>query len=144
MINQRALGLVPAVLAGVAVAPPIDNVDALYEAVVPTPPGFFALAAEHVHLGASGFVGCGGDLFTPLPGGPPAPALTYVALGLAACADDVDALQFDALTAGIYFSLAPLSWRFPLRPWDWRPQTTSMPSSGSIRRTPRRCPRSAC
>ncbi len=102
--NQAILGLLPAVPAGVAVLPPIDDLDALDLGAAPALP-IMSLAVGHPYLGASGMVGCGGDLF--LPG--LAPALPFGAggLGLLACADEVDALQFDGATGSFLFSLAP-------------------------------------
>jgi hypothetical protein len=104
--NQAILGLLPAVLPGIPVLPPIDDVDALDLAFVPAPPAFMSMALGHFYLGLSGFVGCGADLFFPGFGGP-VPVLPFGALGLLACADDIDALQSDPATGGFYFSLTP-------------------------------------
>lgn len=112
--NQADLGPAPALPTGGFAIPPIDDIDAL-----DLPSGFigggvFALATGHPHIGPMGLVGCGGDLFTPpavLPG-PPMPAFAFgppgFGLGLASCADDVDALHFaTGPQASFYFSLAP-------------------------------------
>jgi hypothetical protein len=103
--NQDLMGLVPALPFKTPVPPPIDDLDALD--TIGAPPMLMALALGHPYLGASGFGGCGGDLFIPVAGGPPAPALPFFALGLATCLDDVDALHFDPGTSDLYFSLAP-------------------------------------
>ena len=101
VINQALQGLIPAAPPGAPVVPPIDDLDALD--VPGMPPVLFALAPGHPLLGASALVGCGADLFGPGGG----PAIPFGALGLGACADDIDALHLDAGTGDLYFSLAP-------------------------------------
>lgn len=102
--NQDMLSGIPPVPAGIAVPPPIDDLDAL-DLAGPFPIAL-SLTGGHPYLGASGFFGCGGDLFAPGLG-PPAPLLPFFALGLAACADDVDALHAVFPPGDVYFSLAP-------------------------------------
>jgi hypothetical protein len=104
-INQDLLGELPAVGMGLAVPPPIDDLDAV-DRIGPLPM-FMALLPGHPYLGASGLFGCGGDLFVPVGGGPPGPGLPFLALGLGSCLDDVDALFFDPGPGDVYYSLAP-------------------------------------
>jgi hypothetical protein len=105
--NQDILGEIPPFPPGVAAPPPIDDLDALHLDMAAVVPTFFSLALGHPYIGASGLFGCGGDLFVPIPAGPPGPALPFFALGLGFCADDVDALELDLVTGDFYFSLAP-------------------------------------
>jgi hypothetical protein len=105
VLNQDIMGELPAVGPGVAAPPPLDDLDAI-DFAGPMPM-FMSLTAGHPYVGASGMGGCGGDLFVPIGGGPPGPALPFAALGLGACADDVDALYLDTVSGDIYFSLAP-------------------------------------
>jgi hypothetical protein len=105
--NQDMNGELPPVPPGIAVIPPIDDLDALHLDTFAVVPLFFSLALGHPYLGASGFFGCGGDLWIPAPGGPAGPAIAFFALGLGFCADDVDALEFDTTTGDIWYSLTP-------------------------------------
>jgi hypothetical protein len=101
--NQAALAEIPPLPPGAIAPPPIDDLDALDLAGMP--PAFYTLLPGHPYLGASGFFGCGGDIFAP--GLVPAPVFAFAALGLLACGDAVDALHFHLATGIFYFSLAP-------------------------------------
>jgi hypothetical protein len=106
--NQTILGLLPPVPPGFIAIPPIDDVDALdLGSPGPTPVAatLWSLTVGHPYLGASGLIGCGGDLFLGFGG--PFIAFGAGGLGLLACIDEVDALQWDAATGSVLFSLAP-------------------------------------
>ncbi len=106
--NQDELGAQPILPYNLPALPPIDAVDALelVDPLFPTLlPTFMSMTSGHLYLGASGFVGCGGDLFSASFGGA-FPALPFTALGLGSCGDEVDALAV-VPPGDFYFSLAP-------------------------------------
>lgn len=106
-INQADLGLVPAIPAGMAATPPIDNLDA-YDFDYDGPVmgvgtlSAFTLAPGHPYNGTA--VGCGGDVFISSASFV-LPYTTY--FDVASCADDVDAYESDGTLDVVYFSLAP-------------------------------------
>ncbi len=107
--NQDALGEIPALGFSAPSGPPLDALDALdliNPGFPPPIPAILSMAPGHAYMGGSGFSGCGGDLFYPTPGGA-APFLSYGALGLASCGDDIDALAVVLPAGELYFSLAP-------------------------------------
>jgi hypothetical protein len=104
-VNQRGLGLIPAIISGIPAAPPIDDIDALSFNFLATPVTF-SLAAGHSIIGSG--LGCGGDLFFDGDPGGLGLIVPYGALGLVSCADDIDALEISATNVA-YFSLTPAS-----------------------------------
>jgi hypothetical protein len=99
--NQDVLGELPAIAPGVSASPPIDETDGL--SIADQTPFLFVMPNGHPHSGVSGQQGCGGDMW--LPG--PSAALPFASLGLASCADEVDAFELTWEPADAYFSLAP-------------------------------------
>lgn len=99
--NQSILGELPPIAPGATASPPIDDLDGLE--LSSTLPVIFSLVTGHPYFGLSLMVGCGGDLFAPGP----SLVSAFADLGLASCADDVDALHLDDVTLEAYFSLAP-------------------------------------
>jgi hypothetical protein len=105
-INQDALGELPAIPAGVAAPPLIDDLDGLdLTPIGPLPLGAAILATLDAASAAAFFGLSGADVADYTPAIPlvvfPAPVLGLVP------ADDIDALHFDPGPGDVYFSLVP-------------------------------------
>jgi hypothetical protein len=96
--NQHVLGLLPAILPGVPLVAPDDNIDALD--MFPTAPILFSLATGN----AGGFSGA--DVLAVGVGPVPVISSGFAALGLVA-GDDIDALHRDPVSGTLFFSLIP-------------------------------------
>lgn len=96
--NQHLLGLLPAILPGVGIVAPDDNIDALD--LFQVAPILFSLAPGN----GGGFSGA--DVLMVGVGPVPVVATGFAAMGLVA-GDDIVALHFDPIAGGYFFSLAP-------------------------------------